>query len=103
MGAKHTGGRWGITTKSLKPDQVPAIGISSPGHWINLAGVYKVVGVNDEEAQANARLIAAAPELLAVCSRMLNLLDTGGSDALREWSQVHRDLRVLVSRVEGTS
>ena len=45
----------------------------------------------DDEAEANARLIAAAPDLLAACEMLI-------SDPSEEWSQTAFDRRVGAAR-----
>lgn len=75
MDAKFTPGPWEITPKSLPPDKVPKIGITAPGRWVNLAGVYRTAGSDGAEARANARLIAAAPALYEALSAVRDRLD----------------------------
>ena len=81
---KHTKGPW-----TLKPSSDP----ETPGDWeINSCGrpwsAIAVAGagslgartVTPEEAEANARLIAASPELLEVCYQALAYLQAGVTD-----------------------
>jgi len=59
MKATHTPGPWNIS-KHAAPDYCPQFGIYADG----AAAHSDLAIVKDENAQANARLIAAAPELL---------------------------------------
>lgn len=66
----HTPGPWEMTklgTEPRKPDTY-VIGRILPHHWTGI-GEVKLSGCapGSEENAANARLIAAAPELLAAC------------------------------------
>lgn len=54
------------------PTQGPHLHVdydSDRGHWATTPGAY--VDRTDEEIEANANLIAAAPDLLAACRRIL--------------------------------
>lgn len=53
--SKHIEGPWGITQKTLITD----------GNGEAFAGVYEDESIPDDCAEATARLIAAAPELLS--------------------------------------
>ncbi len=61
---KHTPGpwtAWGTTIRANKGDYVAS------------AKYYPIPGVDDDNSDANARLIAAAPELLEACKGVLAL------------------------------
>jgi hypothetical protein len=57
--------------------------------------------VSPDEDRANARLIAAAPELLAACRRLLHFGDDCGDHCSNscQWCQ----LRAAISKAEGES
>lgn len=50
---------------------------------------------------ANARLIAAAPELLAVCKTVLARLDLEPADAVFPCSAMRKDIRAAITLAEG--
>jgi len=52
-----------------------------------------------EEALANARLIAAAPDLLAACRDVLEFLDNG--TPLHPGSFLEQEIRAVVTRAES--
>lgn len=60
--AQHTPGPW-----ILEERRDGEIGVSRPGYWRNFVTVYaENPSIQPGEGHANARLIAAAPDLLAV-------------------------------------
>lgn len=54
-----------------------------------------------EESSANARLIAAAPELLAAARRALGLLEMSGTGKMAK-TPAGMDLRSAIAKAEGT-
>jgi len=53
----------------------------------------------DDDILANARLIAAAPELLAACEAMAAQL--GGGDSFTQWEKAKADLREAIAKATG--
>ena len=77
MNAQHTPGPWSLGTKDCGGYPLMS---ETEGHFCDICDVCE-----GNESQANARLIAAAPELLAACKRLmdtvaLNLDDTDPQD-----------------------
>lgn len=92
--AKHTPGPWAVSSRT--PFDYPSPGgqrhdhcivgsgdgtFASPLHYVADCGI-----ASDESVQANARLVAVAPRLLAVCQRIERALKLvpckdGGKDA----------------------
>ena len=68
MNTPHTPGPWNISN-SASPAHSPQFGIYAEGERNNLAIVY------NDNAEANARLIAAAPDLLAALKDLLDYED----------------------------
>lgn len=126
-GAKHTPGPW--TSGSARtgrvfgadgyevcdPTQGPHLHVdydSDRGHWATTPGAY--VDRTDEEIEANARLIAAAPDLLegaALIARLETNEETlertgdqqSGDDAVETLSGLIHKARALVAKAEGRS
>ncbi len=86
MSATFTPGPWSLALPDydeaqaayhdgVEPDQASVSG----GGWRGLATVYVVVGgQRDEAGEANARLVSAAPDLLAACQLILSMWDRMG-------------------------
>ena len=74
MTTKHTPGPWEVD--GIGQVIVPA----RPPAWRTLADVYSVHG-DEDQADADARLIAAAPELLAALEDLLPYLEDCRMDA----------------------
>ena len=65
---------------------------------IRIAMLDEEVEIPDHELIANARLIAAAPDLLAACVNMLTAADLGDLDSLANASI---DARAAIARATG--
>jgi hypothetical protein len=79
MKTKHTQGEWEAVKNTLIPSSIM---IGQVG-GIKIADVSKIQTDTDEEAEANAKLIASAPLLLEFISRMVgekNFIDNQESD-----------------------
>lgn len=60
--------------------------------------------ISEDEAMANATLIAAAPELLAACELALRILDRDGIQSLRgtAWTDTEREqIEAAVAKARG--
>lgn len=55
---------------------------SGPGMVAGCDSIAEVRGHDDDEAKANARLIAAAPDLLAACERFIRAQDENDRNGL---------------------
>ena len=98
METKHTPGPWIIDRDSVvasnTPDDSGDIICEAPERFEN----------SMRRWQANARLIAAAPELLAACSRAFNLIkESGFSSGLieEEFDGTLNQLDAAIAKVEG--
>jgi hypothetical protein len=74
----------------------------------NGQGFAFTVGLFHDEDEANARLIAAAPELLALAVRCESWLTSVEDDAIargdgREYSQFVHDLRAAIAKATGSA
>lgn len=97
MSAKHTPGPWRVSTQSPTIIQVDYRMIGSDaGKLIGSACGYPDSGFfpTDEEAKANAHLIAAAPELLEFVKEWL---ERQGTDD----NYMTRKARALLSKIQG--
>ena len=91
---KHTTEKWNIEETFTRGQRT---GLSvHPCHFY-------FQGMVDETVRANARLIAAAPELLEACHAALEIIDcyTLGSAEEIEKKPIAKMLRAAIAKVEG--
>ena len=94
MTAKHTPGPWGIATSHIK--DVIAIRTDGEDDGQCLAQVLRGIGEEGED-EANAHLIAAAPELLAAARLVIERWSNGDlAEAVRQLNAA-----VAAASVEG--
>ncbi len=86
---KHTPGPWFVMGCDVKPlgDRPFICWTGTPERKL-------------EEARANARLIAAAPEMLEVCEHALSVLNAKEIDALQAFTMVER-LKAVINKARG--
>jgi hypothetical protein len=84
MSAKHTPGPWDSSTYEVEANDGTLI--------CNMSG-WK----SPEASKANARLIAAAPELLEALKNIYDLLEDG------HWQETKRRIFELIAKAEGQS
>lgn len=93
---EHTPGPWhyqeesDIYTHIVRPD-------CNPGRIICSLANTSTKG----EAEANARLIAALPELLAVLKETDEYLDSNKLNTVGSRSQLHRKMQLFLAKAEG--
>lgn len=86
--SKHTPGPWGIGDSDLPVSQLAVMSRANTGRkHSTIARVVNpdFVGMTPFEGEANARLIAAAPELLAALQEIVAAADGEG------WDQIDAD------------
>lgn len=90
METKHTPGPWDVS-KLTSPDYAPeyVVCADASARW------HAVV-----KGEANARLIAAAPELLAALRRLMPLWDR--EDVADTWSEDFEAAEAAIAKAEGT-
>jgi len=95
--SKHTPGPWTI-------DGSVRTSINAGTKHIALANFYNSVepefNVSGEEHEANARLIAAAPELLAALDELVDALTAGYVP--QQDGRMLKEARALIAKAEGT-
>jgi hypothetical protein len=67
----HTSAPWGFKATANCNDK--------PCRWEIIGGGGVIAETNDNTTEANARLIAAAPDLLEACESFLQMLKTGSN------------------------
>jgi len=105
MSAAHTPGPWAVRehwATEYAFEVYPTHGGDEPkiGQWSAIVEVGD--GTYEDEAEANAHLIAAAPDLQASLQRLLDQCDRL---RLPEWkeSPAERDARALLARIGGAA
>ena len=71
MEHKHTPGKWTLVKNTSGSHSTPPYIIVEDTHSKNIATVIPYASMEPEEIEANARLIAAAPELLAALKKII--------------------------------
>lgn len=85
---KHTPGPWKVSPTSHH------------AHDYRIDGPDGLMDFDADEARANARLISAAPDLLAVCQRMLREIEFGGTNATAIRCMIE-DAKAAIAKAEG--
>lgn len=103
MSAKHTGGTW---RAAAKPSSIVGWPIISSPQGKSVANVHGT----DEESAANARLIAAAPDLLTALQdayRFISQPRTMWNDKAeydtRNYNALTAKIRAAISKAEGSA
>ena len=84
---KHTPGPWRVAPRSDYPEHADINVDAGTRGYVALCGK-----AGDEEAEANARLIAAAPELLDALRETLRALESHLDESCRDHGLGHRDM-----------
>jgi hypothetical protein len=103
MIASFTPGPWKISTDRYDNGAWPFEGgfngiIRAEGGYVIYRGPASfnaLRGRSPEEAKANAQLIAAAPDLLAACEHVVQLIDPG------EWPDAYQELKAAIAKAKG--
>jgi hypothetical protein len=101
--AKHTPGPWEVRKSEDSPQRCSEIyGDVHGARCTNIATVWNTL---KGERESNARLIAAAPELLDLCTELRNcLVDYFDKSVLKNTPQIKRALdnyRSITAKAEG--
>lgn len=108
MSAQHTPAPWHVLPGS--PDENPGIQAADCSQSIVIWGWAKsdeddggVRGRTPDEAMANARLIAAAPELLEALMSMVVLFEGSSGAGANYWEQFdeYRSARAVIAKAKG--
>lgn len=94
---QHTPGPWRVALGNRLQVRGPKDEIGWPAAIVYNAGL-----CTSEEAQANARLIAAAPDLLDMCERLLGFaLFYGDPTALAAGDGMINSAKALIAKAKG--
>ena len=99
----HTPGPWHASTNFRTSGKAPGIDIGA-ANGANVALVHydaaEYMDSDRGEVRANARLIAAAPEMLALLERLIEVDANPTADSL-DITSVADEARVLLAKIEG--
>jgi hypothetical protein len=98
VSAKHTGGTW---RAAAKPSSIVGWPIISAPQGKSVANVHGT----DEESAANARLIAAAPDLLEALKKLSFAAQTSGGTAGRDEALVAAidHASAIIAKAQGSA
>jgi hypothetical protein len=110
--ATHVPGPWKFgRTKPIAGIDVTRGWFIQPDHkgtWLDIGEVYMTPTYDEATQEANARLIAAAPELLAACEDVVSNIDglskgmpanePWGADSVHQWE---RRLKAAIAKATG--
>jgi hypothetical protein len=110
LNAKHTPGPWKVVPFSDPSKTIPhimATSQSQTGHPIEIAVLWASAVDSPEECIANARLIAAAPDLLAAMKDMLSgwryIRRNHGDLYGVGWDRCENSARAAIAKAGGVS
>ena len=92
---RHTPGPWGNNKWNCHEHQISALGST-----VALVSHSSAV-ISEESADANARLIAAAPDLLEALFRLLDCPDVQMDDTEPETDAAIQQANAAIAKVEG--
>lgn len=87
---KHTGGQWTVSDTSIVSGKYCIAVIEDDGEYV----------APHRQQKANARLIAAAPNLLAACERMARA-STNRGERIRSMNGAMVELRAAIAKATG--
>lgn len=97
MKTTHTQGIWRIGKQDSKMYSIHGTN-PAPVAMIN---PFNSIEIDDEEIEANANLIASAPELLVICKEAQIMLERGQADEITR-SAMARRLRDIIENANPT-
>ncbi len=94
--SEHTPRPWDVR-ETVQDWEIIADHLAGSLYRIALVGY----GVRESEGRANARLVAAAPELLDLAEHVNAMADDAYLSGHPEWQEIVREARALLDRIEG--
>ena len=85
----------------IEKEKAIAINMPRPPFVLGRVGAIVTTSIPLEEARANARLIASAPELLEACKFTYSIISATKQYFESEYQETIRKLRQAISKVEG--
>lgn len=102
--SKHTAGPWELDTETRPAEICTIHGLPPQGEegqtWVHIRGAIGYWDADENEQLANARLIAAAPNLLDACSGLLMALEDDCRDT-DKWAELMQAAVDAISDATG--
>jgi hypothetical protein len=104
--AKHTPGPWHFCGSQYSASDKPAVTARNTGTgYLTPEGWHYVIpaidGATNEQAEANARLIAAAPDLLSALAALVDSLASADEEGLLEHAPQMEAARAAIAAATG--
>ena len=99
-----TPGPWAVRKERVNSGFGLMVGSRDPGKRYTIAHIFKTINVSPETIEADARLIASAPDLLAALTRALPYVETAEADEAYkpgEVAKVTAMIRAAIRQAEG--
>ena len=98
--SKHTPGPWLTDRNNVHTGQIATIHHCLNNDWVEIwTDKWADTGLGEAEQEANARLIAAAPELLEAC-QAINALDPQESST-GDWNEAFKLIAAAITKATG--
>lgn len=99
MQTTHTPGPWAFRPESRNIVSTP----ENDGHYVTIGGLSESLFITAREHAANARLLAAAPELLAALVALVEEADLGEVDLDDDDRAKLDDARAAIAKATGAA
>lgn len=102
--AKHTPGPWLTDRNNVHTGQIAIVHHCTGNDWVEIwSDKWFKTGMCESEQEANARLIAAAPNLLEALQAIVSSLSDQDDEGLIEHAQPMIDARAAIAKATGES
>lgn len=95
--SKHTKGPWLTDRNNTHTGQIATIHHCFNNDWVEIWS--SETGMGEAEQEANARLIAAVPELLEALEEVIDAWQYGSS--IEEASEVYKKAKQIIAKAKG--
>jgi len=99
---KHTPGPWTLSARpTYQSENDKAFWFRDVVNEPRTVRIARVSGVGEDRAMANARLIAAAPDLLEACEVLLKAAPELWGDDIEKWPRLMDRVEAAIAKAEG--
>jgi hypothetical protein len=97
MSNKHTPGPWVALCDDGRKKRRPTAMVAAQDSSMRLSIDCYASGLDHEQSMANARLIAAAPELYAACAEFVRKVECGQAQSTESYAQ----MKAALAKADG--